>query len=96
MELYVCWNVSPGPGKGRHPCGIAHRALVQAGHRPEVIKARGLGALPDVVFNRTAGRRAVRELTGSTTVPVLVTDEGEVVAESARIAGWAAANPARA
>jgi glutathione S-transferase len=35
-------------------------------------------------------------LTGSPVVPVLVTDEGEAIWESARIAEWAAANPAGA
>ena len=95
MRLYVCWNTHPGPGRGFHPCGVAHAALVEAGHRPEVVKAHGMGALPDAIFNRTAGRRAVRELTGSTQVPVLVTDDGEVVTESRRIAAWAAEHPAR-
>lgn len=94
MKLYVCWNTHPGPGRGRHPCGVAHAALVEHGHRPEVVKARGAGFLPDGLANRSAGRRAVRELTGRSTVPVLVTDDGEVVTESARIAAWAAAHPA--
>jgi glutathione S-transferase len=36
----------------------------------------------------------VRELTGRETVPVLVTDEGEVITESREIAAWAKAHPA--
>jgi glutaredoxin 2 len=49
--------------------------------------------LPDFV-NRTEGRREAKRLTGKTAVPVLVTDDGEVVAES-NIARWAMENAAR-
>jgi glutathione S-transferase len=95
MRLYVCWNTAVGPlGDGGHPCGKAYRALREAGHEPEVVKARGFGALPDALFNRTDGRREVRRLTGRSTVPVLVTDEDEVIAESGAIVAWAAAHPA--
>jgi glutathione S-transferase len=40
------------------------------------------------------GRRPVRELTGQNWVPVLVTDDGEVVRESQAIVDWARDNPA--
>ena len=93
MKLYVCWNTSSGPGPGLHPCGKAHDALREAGHEPEVIKARGSRLLPDAL-NRTQGRREVKELTGTTTVPVLVTDAGAVVAESKAIVAWAREHPA--
>jgi glutathione S-transferase len=94
MRLFVCWNTGVGPfGDGGHPCGKAYRALRDAEYEPEVVKARGFGALPDALFNRTQGRRAVRELTGASTVPVLVADDGEVVADSAAIVAWAAAHP---
>ena len=92
MKLYVCWNTSPGPG-GLHPCGRAHRALREAGYEPEVVKSRGFGLLPDR-FNKTEGRREAKRLTGSTTVPVLVTDAGEVVSDSKRIVAWAREHPA--
>ena len=92
MKLIVCWNVSRGPFG--HPCGVAHHALREAGHDPVVVKARGLRLLPDAL-NRSAGRREAKRLTGKSVVPVLVTDDGEVVAESAAIAAWARANPAR-
>ncbi|MDQ3609474.1 MAG: glutathione S-transferase domain-containing protein [Actinomycetota bacterium] len=91
MTLYVCWNVKRGPWG--HPCGSAHHALREAGHEPEVIKAHGLRVLPDL-FNRTEGRREVKRLTGSITVPVLVTDGGEVVADSKNIVAWAREHPA--
>jgi len=60
-----------------------------------VIRSYGGGFLPDFL-NRTRGRREVRELTGSNMVPVLVTDDGEVVKESSKIVEWAKAHPAAA
>ena len=96
MKLYVCWSTGLSPiGDGGHACGKAYRALNAAGHEPEVVKAHGMGLLPDAIFNRTQGRREVRELTGKSTVPVLVTDFGEVIAESRRIIAWAQAHPGR-
>ncbi len=95
MKLYVCFGTfKPAPRPGGHPCGNAYHALREAGHHPEVIRSYGLGILPDVL-NPTRGRREVRKLTGSNMVPVLVTDDGEVVQESQRIVDWARANPAR-
>jgi hypothetical protein len=94
MDLYVCHGTfKPAPRPGGHPCGRAYHALADAGYEPKVIKSRGFGMLPDV-FNQTAGRRKVRELTGSSMVPVMVTDDGDVVAGSHEIAAWAAAHPA--
>lgn len=58
-----------------------------------MVKSRGFGFLPDR-FNRTEGRREAKRLTGSTTVPVLVTDAGEIVSDSKRIVAWAREHPA--
>lgn len=91
MKLYVCWGLFPSPRPGGHPCRNAHDALKEAGHNPEVVKTYGLGLLPDFM-NPT--RREVRKLTGSNWVPVLVTDENEIVQGSKTIADWAKANPA--
>jgi hypothetical protein len=94
MKLYVCYGTwKPAPRPGGHPCGVAHQALVDAGHRPNVVRSYGLGMLPDAL-NVTPGRREVKRLTGNTWVPVLVTDEGEVVQGSREIADWAQAHPA--
>jgi Glutathione S-transferase, N-terminal domain len=96
MKLYVCYGTfTTTPRPGGHPCGNAYRALEQAGHAPEVIRAYGLGIMPDV-FNMTRGRREVKKLTGDTTVPVLVTDDGEIVADSKAIVAWAGSHPAAA
>lgn len=95
MKLYVCWGTMRTPAHV-HPCHIAHHALRAAGYEPEVVRSYGWRVLPDRPFNATAGRREVRRLTGATTVPVLVTDSGEVVSESAEIVAWAERNPNRA
>ncbi|HEV2075925.1 MAG TPA: glutathione S-transferase N-terminal domain-containing protein [Thermoleophilaceae bacterium] len=86
MKLYVCWGTFSLPGG--HSCRKAYRALKHAGYEPEVIRSYGSTMLPDSV-NRTEGRREAKRLTGKTTVPVLVTDDGEVIAESNNIARWA-------
>jgi glutathione S-transferase len=97
MKLYVCYGTfTTTPRPGGHPCGNAYQALVEAGHHPEVVRAYGLGFLPDALVNWTPGRREVKRLTGSSMVPVLVTDDGEVVNESERIVEWAKAHPAGA
>jgi hypothetical protein len=93
VKLYVCWGTFPAVGG--HPCRIANEALRDAGHEPDVALCFGWKALPDVL-NLTPGRRNVKRLTGKLDVPVLVTDDGEVVQGSRRIADWARANPAAA
>ena len=96
MKLYVCYGTfMTAPRPGGHPCGVAHEALTDAGYEPEVIKSYGWGILPDFL-NPSSGRREVRKLTGSNTVPVLVTDDGEVIQESREIRKWAEAHPATA
>jgi hypothetical protein len=95
MKLYVCWGTFPNPLRpGGHPCRNAYRALREAGWDPEVVKSYGLTILPDVPFNETAGRKEARRLTGRSMVPILVTDDGEVIADSRKIAAWARGNPA--
>jgi glutaredoxin len=94
MKLYVCWGTFQTIRPGGHPCANAHRALRDAGHDPEVVKVQGLGIGPKLFQWKTSRREKVEGLTGSTTVPVLVTDSGEAIGESKRIVEWAEANPA--
>lgn len=94
MKLYVCWTTIQTPRPGGHPCHNAHEALRLAGYDPEVIKVRGLGIGPRFMHVITDGRREVERLSGQHAVPVLVTDDGEVVADSKRIVEWAEQNPA--
>jgi hypothetical protein len=93
VKLYVCWGTFRSPRPGGHPCRNAHEALREAGWEPEVERVYGLGQLPSFM-NPTRGK--VRELTGNDWVPVLVTDDGEVVQDSKRIVQWAKDNPATA
>ena len=97
MKLYICWGTFPAPWRpGGHPCRNAYRALREAGHHPQLIRSYGLAPLPDGIFNQTAGRQEAKRLTGKSWVPVLVTDDGEVISESKKIAEWARQNPAGA
>jgi hypothetical protein len=92
VKLYVCWGTFPAPWRpGGHPCRNAYNALRGAGWDPELKRVYGLGPLPDSM-NPT--RREVRELTGRNWVPVLVTDDGETISDSKRIAEWARSHPA--
>ena len=96
MKLYVCYGTwTTGGAIHKHPCGEAARALREAGHRPEVVRSYGLGALPGLINDRTP-RREVKELTGNYWVPVLVLDDGTVIQGSRQIADWARAHPAGA
>jgi hypothetical protein len=93
VKLYVCWGTFQTPRPGGHPCANAHTALRKVGWDPQVIRTYGWAALP-AFMNPT--RRPVKELTGQNWVPVLVTDDGEVVRDSKRIVQWARDNPATA
>jgi hypothetical protein len=93
LKLYVCYGTFKSPRPGGHPCGNAFRALKDAGHDPEVVKTYGWGALPD--FLNTKQRKEVKELTGKTWVPVLITDDDVVVQGSKEIAAWAQAHQAQ-
>ena len=92
MKLYVCWGTFQIKGARPHPCRIALEALEAAGHTPEVVKVYGVAQLPDI----TKGRREVKRLTGTSWVPLLVTDAGDLVQESHQIARWAAEHPSAA
>jgi hypothetical protein len=94
MKLYVCWGTMWTPRPGGHPCHNAHQALKKAGYEPDIVKVQGLGVGPAFMHVMTDGRREVEELTGQHAVPVLVTDVGEVIQDSSRIAEWAERNPA--
>ena len=84
IELHVCWGTFGRPEK--HPCKLAHDALVDAGYRPTVVKTGGCYRT-DPLF---PGRRAIKRLTGNYKVPTLILDDGTVIDGSESIAGWAA------
>jgi hypothetical protein len=94
VKLYVCYGTFPSPRPGGHPCKNAHDALAAAGHHPELVRSYGWTVLPDVPFNQPAGRKRAKQLTGSSTVPVLELDDGTAIGGSHEIVAWARANPA--
>jgi hypothetical protein len=93
MKLYVCWGTFQTFGPG-HPCRNALDALHAAGHEPEIIHSHGWGPLP-AAFNRSEGRRLARKATGKSWIPLLLADDGEVIAGSTNIKQWAIHQPAR-
>ena len=95
MKLYVCWGTFPMPLlPGGHPCREAYLALTRAGYEPKVIRSFGAALLPDIPFNLTPQRIHVKRATGSSEVPMLETDDGEVIQGSREIREWAQRNPA--
>ena len=93
MKLYVCWGTFQTFGRG-HPCRNALDALRAAGHDPEVIRSHGWGLLP-AALNPSEGRRLARKATGKSWIPLLLTDDDQVIAGSKSIEAWAAQHPSR-
>ena len=94
MKLYVCYGTFPTALPGGHPCRTAHQALRRAGYEPKVVRSFGLAMLPDIPFNLTPQRLHVKRMTGNSEVPMLETDDGEIVQGSRQIVRWAEKNPA--
>ena len=90
MILYTCLAQKVGADVPviRHPCGQAAKALDAAGHRYEI---EVVGGFKHVPLSRRGRRDKIIELTGQEDVPVLVTDDGEVVQGSQAIVDWARA-----
>ena len=93
MKLYTCGQTDHQAALG-HPCGRAARALREAGYEFEIETVKGYRLLP---WTRRGGvRDEIRAISGQEDVPVLVTDQGDVVSGSGAIVRWAKANPAAA
>ena len=90
MKLYICWGTG---GSDHHDCHKAYQGLVDAGHRPTLVKARGQEHLPR--FLQFKVRREVQALTGSFFVPVLVLDDGTAINKPDEIVAWEQAHPAK-
>lgn len=90
MRLHTCGG-RDGHGNLGHPCGRAADALRKAGYDFEIEVAGGYRALP---WTRRGKRERIRELSGQENVPVLETDDGQVISGSGEIARWAAEHPA--
>jgi glutathione S-transferase len=76
-----------------HPCAKAAKALDSAGYEYEIRTVGGYRMLPWTWRSREDDRAEVRELSGSSSVPILVLDDGEVVSGSGEIARWAGEHP---
>lgn len=60
MKLYICWSTNGGE---HHDCHKVHRAVTDAGHQPEIVKARGQEHLPKLLQGKA--RREVFAMTGA-------------------------------
>ena len=97
MKLFTCPFGKTGgspPGVIAHPCGRAARALDEAGHDYEMQKVKGGIGMPWTWRSRAEDRATVERLSGQRAVPILVLDDGEVIAGSGEIVEWARENPA--
>lgn len=88
MVLYTCAAQKHGATTPvvKHPCGMAAKALDDAGFTYEV---RVVGGFKNVPFSRRGKREQIIELTGQSDVPVLVTDDDSVITGSREIVAWA-------
>ena len=93
MVLYTCGQKKRGPG-AVHPCAKAAKALDAAGYRYELRTVGGYRLMPWTWGSRDEERAEIRKLSGANEVPILVLDDGEVVAGSSVIASWAKEHPA--
>jgi glutathione S-transferase len=93
MVLYTCGQRVSTPSL--HPCGIAGKALKEAGYEFEIKTVKGYRLMPWTWSSRAGDREEVERLSGRRTVPILVLDSGEVISGSGEIKRWARANPAQ-
>jgi hypothetical protein len=82
------------PAPIAHPCGRAAKALDDAGHAYKQTQVKG-GTFKFWTWpSRAKDRAEVERLSGQRAVPILVLDDGNVVAGSGEIVAWARAHPA--
>jgi glutathione S-transferase len=87
MILYTCPWQKRRPGW--HPCGVAAQALDDAGYSYEIEEVPGQLSMLWTWPSRRRDRTEIRKLSGKNGVPVLVLDDGTVIAGSSTIARWA-------
>ncbi|MDP8909194.1 MAG: glutathione S-transferase domain-containing protein [Chloroflexota bacterium] len=92
MVLFTCPARKQGANGPlvKHPCGVAAKALDDAGHEYELKVVGGFKMIP---LSRRGRRSEIVSLTGQEDVPVLLLDDGTPVQGSRRILEWAASNP---
>ncbi|MGA3362028.1 MAG: glutathione S-transferase N-terminal domain-containing protein [Solirubrobacteraceae bacterium] len=92
MLLYACPGGKAAPHV--HPCGIAARALDDAGHTYDLKQVRGGRMMFWTWPTRVRDRAEIQRLSGQRAVPILVLDDGKVISGSGAIVRWAKATPA--
>jgi hypothetical protein len=98
MVLYTCTDGKslgelPGPLNAfAHPCGKAAVALDKAGHTYEHKKVKGGALKLWTLPSRAKDRAEIEKLSGQRGVPILVLDDGSVIAGSGEIVTWAREN----
>jgi glutathione S-transferase len=90
--LYTCGQKTMGPGFA-HPCAKAGNALEAAGYDYEIKTVGGYRMMPWTWGRRERDRAEVKKLSGQSSVPILVLDDGEVISGSGEIADWAQEHP---
>ena len=92
MKLFTCRAAKHGGDTPliKHPCGVAAKALDEAGYRYEMEIVGGFKNLP---FSRRGRRDRIVKLTGQKDVPVLLLDDGTAVQGSSNIVRWASSHP---
>jgi glutathione S-transferase len=93
MVLYTCGQKVSGPA-ALHPCAKAGKALREAGYEFDIRTVGGYRLMPWTWSRRSRDRAEVKKLSGTSEVPILVLDDGEVISDSGRIARWAREHPA--
>ena len=92
MLLYTCelgTSFGSFPAPIAHPCGRAAKALDDAGLTYDRREVKG-GSLKFWTWPaRGRDRAEVEQLSGQRAVPILVLDDGEVVAGTEQIVRWA-------
>jgi len=79
MVLYTCGQKKFGPGFA-HPCAKAGKALDAAGYDYELKTVGGYRFALWTRPSRAEDRAEVKRLSGTNEVPILVLDDGEVIA----------------
>jgi glutathione S-transferase len=90
MLLYTCPARTHGANAPlmKHPCGVAAKALDDAGQSYTV---ETVGGFKNIPFSRRGKRDEIMRLTGQEDVPVLVLDDGSAISGTSAIVAWAAA-----
>jgi glutathione S-transferase len=90
--LYTCGQKKRGPGLA-HPCAKAGKALDAAGYEYELKTVGGYRLAAWTWGSRGEDRAEVKRLSGTSEVPILVLDDGQVISGSGAIARWAREHP---